>query len=894
MKSNAPWSVKGIERDARETAKEAARREGMTVGEWLNQVIYTAGDPETSDGEIEGLKTSDLVAAIEHLNKRAIGAETKSAAAIEDLARNFAGFVERLQRVERARPSAGGVSADVEDRIARLEAKAGDRQRIDALKALEKAVGQVALQYDSAHRTSLTRIESVEKQLQQLASRLDEAGAAGGGADTGALTQLRETVEGLSARIARAERIAAEAAALKRDSADSTDADFVERTGARLRVLGDEIKRGGDQMRALEAAIKKLSDQIDAAEKRSSDGVRKVAETVSELRAQVGAGAAPGAAQRAEDKVAALQRSFEAMIAKLQASGAAPLGGEFTTGPIADAADALNEIPDPAASAVETAAHDEDEDQDETFSSFDLDDEIAAQDEAESLADPDNEPDDFEFDLDDDDGAAPESAVAARSESEDDWEDEENGQARRDDEDVEAPQDGLDAILAGFDDIENAATPARRAPDSSPDPADAEAEEEPAPAADDFLRAAQQRPARESDEAAERAGATRRTLSPRQRALLAAKIRRKRLAQASLADDPAPAADTLAAGDRGAGDEEEARPGLFARASGFFGAARARFSPRADREEPNGRERENEAARAALAGDEERAPEAVLSEPNILRAVRRAGGRLTAKPLTIALAIAVMLAAAALFFLVKDMIAGDPRPDPLASDAASPAQTVARSEPAEDARIVEEAPAAPETPLVQARTLYFDSVAQLKSAGGDAEARRAINGIEEAAALGHPPAQLQLGELYKLGQGVPQDLAQARAWYERAGTGGNLLAMHRAGVMAWRGQGGEIDQAAAIDWFKTAANLGLVDSQYNLGALYHPGVDGANASVQDAGEAYYWYSLARRNGDEQAGGLAESLLGNLSPDRRREIDARVAAWEAGTPDAEANEIAPAS
>ncbi|MBA4467416.1 hypothetical protein FHK98_19695, partial [Cylindrospermopsis raciborskii CS-506_A] len=34
-----PWSVKGVDADARETAKEAARRAGMTLGEWLNAMI---------------------------------------------------------------------------------------------------------------------------------------------------------------------------------------------------------------------------------------------------------------------------------------------------------------------------------------------------------------------------------------------------------------------------------------------------------------------------------------------------------------------------------------------------------------------------------------------------------------------------------------------------------------------------------------------------------------------------------------------------------------------------------------------------------------------------------------------------------------------------------------
>ena len=39
MAASAPWSVKGIDPKAREIAKDLARRSGMTLGEWLNQVI---------------------------------------------------------------------------------------------------------------------------------------------------------------------------------------------------------------------------------------------------------------------------------------------------------------------------------------------------------------------------------------------------------------------------------------------------------------------------------------------------------------------------------------------------------------------------------------------------------------------------------------------------------------------------------------------------------------------------------------------------------------------------------------------------------------------------------------------------------------------------------------
>ena len=46
MKLGVPWRVTGIRPDARETAREAARRADMSVGEWLNTVILDSADEE--------------------------------------------------------------------------------------------------------------------------------------------------------------------------------------------------------------------------------------------------------------------------------------------------------------------------------------------------------------------------------------------------------------------------------------------------------------------------------------------------------------------------------------------------------------------------------------------------------------------------------------------------------------------------------------------------------------------------------------------------------------------------------------------------------------------------------------------------------------------------------
>src|ERR1700688_4331170 len=51
MKSGGPWNIKGLLRpEAREAAREAARQSGLSVGEWLNNVIETNGEVDEEPG----------------------------------------------------------------------------------------------------------------------------------------------------------------------------------------------------------------------------------------------------------------------------------------------------------------------------------------------------------------------------------------------------------------------------------------------------------------------------------------------------------------------------------------------------------------------------------------------------------------------------------------------------------------------------------------------------------------------------------------------------------------------------------------------------------------------------------------------------------------------------
>jgi localization factor PodJL len=956
MKSSAPWSVKGIERDARETAKEAAKREGMTVGEWLNQIIYTAGGAEETDGEIEGLKLRDIVTAVEHLNKRTAEAEAKNVDAVGELTRNIGGIVERVQRLERVKPAEGS-HGDITARLEKLEKAGGDRQRIEALKALEKAVAQIAAQFNSSHKTSLERLDSNERQLQKLSARMEGLGA--GDDDAAGAGFLREAIDGLSTRISRAERIAIEAAELKAQASGSVDTTFVERTGERLRVLGDEIKRGGDQIRGFETTISKLSAQIDAAERRSAEGVQKVADTISDLREQFtgeagqrptseGDSPAPAKGSRAGEQETGSQQSvvddlktqIEANIGAASDSAADETDSEeppenLSVGRIG-AFGFGSDSDDGTSSTLQTenqpAAEEPDSNEDigDDSDPFSFADEIEA-----AIEDPSEAGEEFSFDLDDDEQEGSQNAKSLLSEVQEVFgkhkpaSDAKNlyENAPENKTTDASLDDDLDAILADLDDAPEAA--AQNDPDdesdaeknrttakallfggtpsitkeSSEGPAEEVSEETSIEAKpkEDFLQAARRR-AKEAAEQAENSNKPRRKLTPKQRAILAARARQKRLTAAQ--SDPSPTAMETPSSEEETQAQSHTEPAIAegkdeaARSAKIISAITALRNklPLIGKSQNQNEEPEEKTATIDAVNEAVNEPKSDQEPDGNSAAFATLKATATAKPVTLALGVAIFLAAAALFFLVKDLVTKSPP-----ADTSPPTATVSENEisgaiasSTEKQAVAENAPQVPAASAVDPRALYLESMTALNNSSSSEETTAAISKLEEAAALGHPPAQLQLGELYKIGQGVEQDLGQARTWFRRAANGGNILAMHRIGVMTARGDGGPADTAAAIGWFELAANRGLVDSQYNLGAIYHPSDSGTSSSVQDAGKAYFWYSLAARNGDDQATPLAAGVAGALTPAQREDLNAQITEWKVQPADDAANEMAPVS
>lgn len=154
--------------------------------------------------------------------------------------------------------------------------------------------------------------------------------------------------------------------------------------------------------------------------------------------------------------------------------------------------------------------------------------------------------------------------------------------------------------------------------------------------------------------------------------------------------------------------------------------------------------------------------------------------------------------------------------------------------------------------------------------GGEPMAVARLTGL---ARTGDPQAQLHLATFYENGEGgLPQDVAAARLWTERAATGGERLAMHNLGLFLMDGEGGPRDFGRAATWFRRAADRGVVDSQYNLGLLYETG----RGVPKNLREAYRWFSIAANAGDIASREKQIEVEAQLAPAERAALDSDAA------------------
>ena len=160
------------------------------------------------------------------------------------------------------------------------------------------------------------------------------------------------------------------------------------------------------------------------------------------------------------------------------------------------------------------------------------------------------------------------------------------------------------------------------------------------------------------------------------------------------------------------------------------------------------------------------------------------------------------------------------------------------------------------------------------------------------AEAGDPDAMFNMGQAYRLGRGVPQDMQQAEQLYFRAAQAGHLQAADTYGLMLF--QDGRREEA--LPYVQAASDRGDPRAQYLLGLAYFNG----DFMERDWERAYALVSLAHAAGLPQAATAIEQMDEHIPLEQRQAAaalarrleseagesrSAQLAAADLGAPDA---------
>ena len=153
---------------------------------------------------------------------------------------------------------------------------------------------------------------------------------------------------------------------------------------------------------------------------------------------------------------------------------------------------------------------------------------------------------------------------------------------------------------------------------------------------------------------------------------------------------------------------------------------------------------------------------------------------------------------------------------------------------------------------------------------------KAFKWLQEAAELGHPKAQCELGDCYQYGRNVSKNSEEAAKWYRKAAEKGDPegqvkwgnsliygkgvkknqeeavlwyrkaadqnfgMAFYSLGMSFEYGRGVKSDLKKALEFYQKAADLGIPQAHYKLGSLYENG----KGTKKDLNAAVQWYQKA--------------------------------------------------
>lgn len=167
--------------------------------------------------------------------------------------------------------------------------------------------------------------------------------------------------------------------------------------------------------------------------------------------------------------------------------------------------------------------------------------------------------------------------------------------------------------------------------------------------------------------------------------------------------------------------------------------------------------------------------------------------------------------------------------------------------------------------------------------GADLElARRAYDQKDYATALkeftlladnGNADAQLMLGKMYMIGQGVPKDSQSALKWLKASAVQGNADAQFFVGAIYLLPQK---DIGEGLKWLRLSAGQGMQDAQFLLGKAY---MRGSEQLPRDPVQGGMWLRLAAKENKQFYLDELQSAEQQMTPEQVAKAKALADEWK---------------
>ncbi|MEO1305290.1 MAG: peptidoglycan-binding protein [Pseudomonadota bacterium] len=330
MSQYGSWSVKGVDDRARAVAKEKARLKGITLGDYINNLLLE-GHSEAGPRDYFESAAPSHRDPFDGLAKRIEAVEARSTLAITGIDQSVLGLLARLDNAEN---STSAMAAEVErmidelrethetlhEKVGALETDETGRQNLEAMKALEDALGKLASHvYEEGRLTQ------------------DETMAMKGRVEAG-FGDLSERVEGMEVKVENtlaeaAQRVekAVEQAELRAEGTSRhlserfshiesnvvTKLSKVDEVDARMKAVEGDMSGA---ITSMESTLARIQDRLHRAETTTDTALKALEHTFANLDARIDNVAAMASPEKAEAWRQELERRFDEMAADLRSS----------------------------------------------------------------------------------------------------------------------------------------------------------------------------------------------------------------------------------------------------------------------------------------------------------------------------------------------------------------------------------------------------------------------------------------------------------------------------------------------------------------------------------------------------------------------------------------------